>query len=100
VVAYDAKTKNYDFSTYLASGVRGVYELTSTADGWQWYVPFPDGKICDTTKLTTDTWFEIERCRKTVERPGGSFRDEFEASSIKKTCAEKLDGAGLAESVG
>src|SRR4028118_1778702 len=59
VIAYNAKTKNYDINTYLASGVKGTYELTSTADGWQWHIPFPGGKIRYTTQLTTNTWFEI-----------------------------------------
>jgi len=59
VVSYNPKTKNYDFSTYLASGNKGIYELKATADGWQWEIPFPGGKIRYMTKLTADTWFEI-----------------------------------------
>nr|AFG17171.1 hypothetical protein [uncultured bacterium] len=58
VISYNTKNKTYDFSTYLASGLKGIYELTSTADGWQWHIPFTGGKIRYTTKLTTDTWFE------------------------------------------
>lgn len=59
VVSHNPQTKNYDFSTYLASGAKGLYELKTTADGWQWEIPFPNGKMRYTTKLTADAWFEI-----------------------------------------
>ncbi len=55
VVSHNQQTKNYDFSTYLAAGNKGIYELKTTADGWQWEIPFAGGKIRYQTKLTADT---------------------------------------------
>ena len=59
VVSYNPKTSIFDFNTFLASGYKGVYELRSTADGFEWFVPFPGGKVRYTTKLSAESWWEI-----------------------------------------
>ena len=58
-ISYNPKTSIFDFNTFLASGYKGAYELRSTADGFEWFIPFPGGTVRYSTKLTTDTWSKI-----------------------------------------
>ncbi len=80
VVSYNTKSKNYDFSSYLANGTRGEFVLKSTADGFQWDIPFPGGKIRYTTKLTADTWFEIGE----MSRDDGKTWRKFFEMTLKR----------------
>lgn len=80
VVSFNPKTKNYDFSTYLASGIKGMYELKLTAEGFQWDIPFPGGKIRYMTKLTADTWFEIGE----MSRDDGKIWRKFFEMDLKR----------------
>ena len=59
VLTHNLKTKNYSFNTFLANGSNGEHELKSTADGWQWGLQFPGGSMRYTTKLSSNTWFEV-----------------------------------------
>ncbi len=80
VVSYNPQTTNFDFSTYLATGNKGVYELKAIADGWQWEIPFPGGKIRYTTKLNAETWFEIGE----MTRDDGKTWQKFFEMNLKR----------------
>jgi len=80
IVSNNPKTKNYDFSTYLGSGNKGIYELKSTANGFQWEIHFPGGKILYTTKLTADTWIEIGE----MSRDDGKTWRKFFEMTLKR----------------
>jgi carbohydrate-binding DOMON domain-containing protein len=58
LLSYDLKAKNYSFDTYLANGSKGVHELATTEDGWQWSLQFPSGTMKYVTKFIADTWLE------------------------------------------
>lgn len=59
VISYNPRMSIFDFSAFLASGYKGVYELKSTADGFEWFVPFSGGKVRYTAKISAETWSEI-----------------------------------------
>ncbi len=59
ILTHNLKTKNYSFNTFLANGSNGEHEFKSTPDGWQWGLQFPGGSMRYTTKLSSDTWFEV-----------------------------------------
>lgn len=60
VISYDAETKTYRFSTWLATGSSGVRELAVTADGWGWEIRSPQGVIRFKMTLTpAGEWLEV-----------------------------------------
>lgn len=59
VISFDDKRKAHLFTTYLATGLNGEYELKVLPDSFEWGFTIPNGVIRFTTKLADDTWFEI-----------------------------------------
>ncbi len=59
VISYDAKTRTYRFASWLANGSAGERELKLTADGWQWELQTPAGRMRYTTRFTATEWLEI-----------------------------------------
>ena len=60
VISYDAQTKTYRFTTWLATGNSGVRELAVTAEGWGWEIRTPQGVIRYSMTLTpTGEWLEV-----------------------------------------
>ena len=60
VMSYDSAAKKYNFSTWLATGSTGDYELVLNPDGWQWEIVTPMGmKIRFVMKLSeAGEWVE------------------------------------------
>ena len=60
VIAYDATQKRYRFSTWLATGAAGQYELVLLPEGWEWSLTFPGGSVKYTATFPTrDQWIEV-----------------------------------------
>lgn len=58
VLSPNQKSKNYDFNTFLASGIKGLQELKAIESGWQWGFEFPAGAVRYTIKINDKTWLE------------------------------------------
>lgn len=58
VLSSDPKTKNYNFRTYLATGLSGEHDFKLLADGYEWGFQLPSGSIRYLIKTTNDVWFE------------------------------------------
>lgn len=58
VLSPNSKTKNYDFRTYLASGLSGEHEFKTTEQGWQWGFTFSIGTVRYDIRIENERWIE------------------------------------------
>ena len=80
VLSPNSKTKNYDFRTYLASGISGEHEFKTTERGWQWGFTFPNGAIRYDIRIENETWIETGE----MSRDGGKTWMKIFEMNLKK----------------
>jgi hypothetical protein len=80
VLTPNLKTKNFDFQTYLANGISGLYELKTSGTGWQWGFSFPGGAMRYNIKIESDVWTEIGE----MSRDDGKTWTRFFEMNLKK----------------
>lgn len=80
VLSPNLKTKNYDFRTYLASGISGEHELKAVGNNWRWGFEIPTGVIRYDIKIENDVWFETGE----ISMDGGKTWMKFFEMSLKK----------------
>ncbi len=75
VLSCNDKLNGYNFATYLANGMSGVYELKVVGDHYEWGFEIPNaGTVRYSIKADNDVWFEIGE----FSRDGKTWFKNFE----------------------
>lgn len=80
VLAYNTRTKIYDFKTYLANGSGGNFTFAVKGENFEWGMDFPGTKILYTISFKDGVWNEIGK----VSRDEGKTWLQFFEMNLKK----------------